>query len=315
VPNVNTLLREHVVLKYEMVDRAFLNGYRSGSGVIASRPKLQERDQLSWFLCQHRGQEIPRYELLGKMTRNFVAAVEAYAAEHTVPMVQFEKGQRKETVALLYLKTAEREDRYGVVMIGVSQEKANVFRPPAKGQREAGKFAAHRNAAFVKYLYFYIRDRDFGPTFIRFCTYAPFSVRACVNGHQWLIQRLRMSGHRVEPLDNGIAWVNDPEALRRLCRRFSAAHIQRFFDRWLSYLPNPFTAFDRGAEYEDLFEFGQGTQCAFGDPWQAAGGGTQRHRHRHRLVFIEQQRRQVRFRQRSISRSDLPSARRRARYA
>jgi len=27
VPNVNTLLDEHVVLKYECLDRLFLNGY------------------------------------------------------------------------------------------------------------------------------------------------------------------------------------------------------------------------------------------------------------------------------------------------
>jgi hypothetical protein len=65
MPNVNTLLDEHVVLKYEFPDRFFLNGY------IA---KLQEPNQLSWFPCQHRGEEIPRYEVLGEMTRSFVAA-------------------------------------------------------------------------------------------------------------------------------------------------------------------------------------------------------------------------------------------------
>lgn len=211
--------------------------------------KLQEPDQLFWFLCQHRGEDIPRYEHLGKMTRDFVAAVERYAADRGVPVVPFEKGQRKEAVALPYFKAAEHEGRYGVVMIGGSQEKANVFRPPAKGQRETGKFAAHRNSAYVKYFYIYIRDRDFGPTFIRVCTYAPFSIRVCLNAQQWLLQRLQMSGHEVEALDNGIAWVDDPEALRRLCRRFSPAHIQRFFDRWISYLPNPFTPHDRGAGY------------------------------------------------------------------
>lgn len=240
MPNVNTLLRDHVALKCEMVDRVFLNGYVA---------KLQEPDQLYWFLCQHRGQEIPRYELLGKMTHEFVAAVESYSTERGVPLVNFEKGQRKETVALRYFQAAEREDRYGVVMVGVSQERANVFRPPAKAQRQVGRFAAHRNSAYVKYFYLYIRDRDFGPTFIRFCTYAPFSVRVCLNGHQWLLQRLRMSGHQVQALDNGILAVDDPEALRRLCRRFGPAHIQRFFDRWISFLPNPFSAQDRAAGY------------------------------------------------------------------
>lgn len=143
MPNVNTLLREHVVLKYEMVDRIFLNGYVA---------RLQEPHQLHWFLCQHRGQEIPRYELLGKMTRDFVTAVEEYAADREIPVLHFERGQRKEAVALPYFQAAERRGYYGVILIGVSQEKANVFRPPAKGQREVGKFAAHRNSAFVKYI-------------------------------------------------------------------------------------------------------------------------------------------------------------------
>src|SRR5262245_61003855 len=64
VPDLNTLLDQHVTLVYESVDRIFLNGYVA---------KLQEPDQLAWFLCQHRGEEIPRYELLGKMIREFVA--------------------------------------------------------------------------------------------------------------------------------------------------------------------------------------------------------------------------------------------------
>lgn len=57
MPNVNTLLDEHVVLKCEFVDRIFLNGYVA---------RLQEPHDLAWFLCQHRGEEIPRYEVLGR---------------------------------------------------------------------------------------------------------------------------------------------------------------------------------------------------------------------------------------------------------
>jgi hypothetical protein len=135
-------------------------------------------------------------------------------------------------------------------MIGIAQERANVFRPPGKHHRgKGGGFAASRNSAFVKHLYLYIWDRDFGPTFIKFCTYAPFSVRVCLNAHMWLRQRLERSGHYVEPLDNGIADVDDELALRRLCRRFGPAHIQRYFDRWLYRLPNPFIAKDRRAGY------------------------------------------------------------------
>jgi hypothetical protein len=241
VPDINTLLDQHVTLAYESVDRVFLNGYVA---------KLQEPDQLAWFLGQHRGEAIPRYELLGQMTRDFVAAVERYARDRNVPVIHFEKGQRKETVAEPYFAQAALLGREGVVLVGIAQEKANVFRPPRKERRgRGGGFAAGRNSAFVKHLYLYIWDRDFGPTFIKFCTYAPWSVRVCLNGHMWLRQHLQRSCHVVEPLDNGIAYVDDANALRRLCRRFGPQHIQRFFDRWMYRLPNPFTAHDRRAGY------------------------------------------------------------------
>jgi hypothetical protein len=108
VPNVNTLLDEHVVLKYEFVDRIFLNGYLA---------RLQEPADLSRFLCQHRGEEIPRYAVLGEMTAAFVAAVLKYAADHQVPIVEFERGQRKEGVAQPYFE-AFGQHREGVVLIG-----------------------------------------------------------------------------------------------------------------------------------------------------------------------------------------------------
>jgi hypothetical protein len=38
---------------------------------------------------------------------------------------------------------------------------------------------------------------------------AACSVRVCLNGQMWLRQRLRRSGHVVEPIDNGIAYVDD----------------------------------------------------------------------------------------------------------
>ena len=241
MPDLNTLLDQHVTLAYESVDRVFLNGYVA---------KLQEPDQLAWFLGQHRGEELPRYELLGKMTRDFVAAVEQLAQDQNIPVVHFEKGQRKETIAEPHFAQAALLGREGVVLVGIAQEKANVFRPPGKQRRgPGGGFAAGRNSAFVKHFYLYIWDRDFGPTFIKFCTYAPWSVRVCLNGHMWLRQHLRRSGHYVEPLDNGIADVDDPVALARLCRRFGPQHIQRFFDRWMYRLPNPFTATDRRAGY------------------------------------------------------------------
>ena len=75
MPDLNTVLDQHVTLVYESVDRVFLNGYVA---------KLQEPGQLAWFLGPHRAEALPRYELLGKMTRDFVAAIERYARDRNI---------------------------------------------------------------------------------------------------------------------------------------------------------------------------------------------------------------------------------------
>lgn len=90
MPNVNTLLDEHVVLKYEMADRIFGHVYL---------PWLQNPDDMAWFLTRHLGQEIPRYEVLGEVTRRFVAAVEKFAADHEIPMLTSSGGRTRRTLS------------------------------------------------------------------------------------------------------------------------------------------------------------------------------------------------------------------------
>jgi hypothetical protein len=55
-----------------------------------------------------------------------------------IPVVDFEKGQRKETSAEPHFLQAALFRRKGVVLVGIAQEKANVFRPPRKGRRDCG---------------------------------------------------------------------------------------------------------------------------------------------------------------------------------
>jgi len=218
MPNLNTLLDRCVLLVYEFFDRFFLNGYVA---------RLQDADDLAWFLTKVRGHDIPRYEVLGEMSRRFVAAVGKLAADQQIPLIEFERGQRKEDIAAPLFEKARLADREGVVLIGWAQERVNVFSPPNKQDRQSGKFAPKRHPARPKTFYFYIWDRDWGPTNIRICTYAPFAMRINLNGQMWLIQHLRRSGHYVETIDNGIADVDDKEALRRLCRRFLGRDFNR----------------------------------------------------------------------------------------
>ena len=115
----------------------------------------------------------------------------------------FEKGQRKDAVAQRYLASFEGEE--AVV------PSARRRRKPASSARRSGGDAAGltypwiiRSTAMVNHYYVYILDRDFGPLFIKFCSYFPYPAKLCLNGHEWLKRQLTQREVPFEPLDNGI---------------------------------------------------------------------------------------------------------------
>jgi hypothetical protein len=91
------ILREHVTLKVESIDRMYLNVYV---------PKLQCESGASWFLRQQRKCPIASSATMAPISRAFVEAIEAYAQKHEVPVLTFEKGQRKDDEVAPYLKKA-----------------------------------------------------------------------------------------------------------------------------------------------------------------------------------------------------------------
>ena len=193
------------------------------------------------FLTQHRGQAIPSPTLLQKMTDAFVQATRAFAAAQPIPLLHFERGVRKEAVA------AEQRARFtgtdGVVFIGVAQEKAHAFRASKRTDGPLVGFQYSRQPVYVNYYYFYLLDDDFGPAFIKVCSYAPFTLKVCLNGHEWAKRQLAKAGIAFEALDNGFRACADPARLQALCDALGAAQIQAFFAKWLARLPLPL---DRG---------------------------------------------------------------------
>ena len=60
------------------------------------------------------------------MTRALIQAIEQFAEQNQIPIVTFEKGQRKDEVAAEL--RAQYPHREGVVFIGKAQEKCAVYR-------------------------------------------------------------------------------------------------------------------------------------------------------------------------------------------
>jgi hypothetical protein len=81
--------------------------------------------------------------------------------------------------------------------------------------------------------YFYIADADFGPGFIKVCTYFPYPAKVWLNGHEWAKRQARREKVAFSELANGFASCEQPAALQAICDRFGPSDVQGFFDRWM----------------------------------------------------------------------------------
>ena len=60
--------------------------------------------------------------MLGKMTNEYKAAVEAFAQVNDIPLFHFERGVRKDNIAAEYRE--HRDEQEGILFIGIAQERA-----------------------------------------------------------------------------------------------------------------------------------------------------------------------------------------------
>jgi DNA-binding HxlR family transcriptional regulator len=238
--SVADILDNHVTLTVEGIDRMYLNAYI---------PKLQREQGAAWFFLGHRQQVVASPALMAPMSRSFVVGLDRFAAQNQVPIVHFQKGQRKDDVMKERLQKFSSTE--GVVFIGKAQEKASVYRTEKRHNTKTGKTYVWivRSTAMVNHIYIYAVDHDFGPFFLKFCTYFPYNAKLCINGHEYAKQQLALEGIPFEALDNGILSCADPGRLQEICDGLSPEKIDGLLRKWLRLLPHPFTATDREAGY------------------------------------------------------------------
>ena len=53
----------------------------------------------------------------------------------------------------------------------------------AEGNGVSGAVDFHAGV-YVNHYYFYIDDADFGPLFLKVCSYAPWAIKLCLNGNE-----------------------------------------------------------------------------------------------------------------------------------
>ena len=231
--NVAEIIRQHVTLEVEGIDRMYLNAYVPG---------LQTEGGFVHFVRNHLGFPIASTAVIAPLSDRFVRSIEAFAKTHQVDLVAFEKDQRKDDLAKAYLARCTFTE--GVLFIGKAQEKARVFRTIHKRNSETGKSYPwiSRGSALPNHYYFYLLDEDFGPLFIKFCSYFPYAAKLCINGHEWVKRQLTKEGIAFEALDNGVLSCADPKRLQELCNSLDCEKIDAVFRKWLTRLPHPLPA-------------------------------------------------------------------------
>ncbi len=236
---VAAVLKNHVTLEVESIDRMYLNVYV---------PTLQTDRSVACFWRFHRGHRFASSVLMDPMSKAFLAKLEAYARNHNVPILTFAKGQRKDDVAKEHLAKFHRPE--GVVFIGKAQERARVFRTERRQSERGGTYPwIVASTAMVNQWYVYLKDKDFGPLFLKFSSYFPYNAKLCLNGHEYLKCQLQQAGIGFKALANGIAESADPKALQALAEGLTPAKIDGLLRKWLAQLPHPFSRKDRAAGY------------------------------------------------------------------
>src|SRR6266536_1977798 len=155
--SVAQLQREHVVMELECIDRMYLNAYI---------PKLTTEGGIASFFRGYLGHRFASTKAAGSMTDAFIRAIRDFIHDQDIPLVRFQKGQRKDDIFQKHLRKFKKPQ--GVVFVGVAQEKVRVPRTVRKHFPDGGSIPwIAYTTAMVNAYYFYCVDEDFGPFFIK----------------------------------------------------------------------------------------------------------------------------------------------------
>jgi hypothetical protein len=127
VHRVSELLEDHVTLELEGIDRMYLNAYVPG---------LQTPEGTAWFFRSHRGHTFASSALMDPMSKAFVASIEMFVQSEQVPLITFQKGQRKDDIAKQMRAGFDKQE--GVVFVGKAQEKTPVLRTEKRTNPQTG---------------------------------------------------------------------------------------------------------------------------------------------------------------------------------
>ncbi len=115
-----------------------------------------------------------------------------------------------------HLDRAARTGRSQVAAIGVAQEFASVWTARKRDTDPAKppQFSFTKQQRRVTVFYVYLWADDFGPAFIKLCSWFPYPIKLWVNGHEWAKRQATKAGIGFTELSNGFATCDQPRHCR-----------------------------------------------------------------------------------------------------
>ncbi len=170
--------------------------------------------------------------VLGQVSEKFREAVKAQAERERIPVHQFQHKERKDDIANEFQPAARRAGPNRLHRGGAGEGQSVQWH---EGQRSV--LLNRDKTIYVNHYYFYIDDDDFGPLFIKVCSYAPWGIKPGINGHEWAKRQLEKRKIGYEALDNGFLSCAEPEKLQQICDSLGPEQIERLFRKWLKRIP------------------------------------------------------------------------------
>jgi hypothetical protein len=233
--------QDNIAMHYACFDRMVLDG---------RIPAFLDGARAMGFFSHDRGM-FPVYKKdLVKISADYEKWVRQQVQSSQCPLLENIEGRRDQFMEQ-YFTSAQPDQIVGIIK---AREPGRIM--TAVGLQ--GK-STHLESKlrWVNQFNFYIQDLDFGPLFVRICPYFPFSVRICLNQHDWIANRLRGQGVEVQQRDNSFVACCDPTALQSTADSLTAQDLTACGRKWVDRLVPFFTPDEReslGCEHRFYFK-------------------------------------------------------------
>ena len=142
---------------------------------------MQRAAGAAYFFREIRGASVLSSALMAPIAQRFVAGIKRYAERNGIDIVSFRRGERKDDRTQEYLR--EWPGGEGVLYIGKARGQCTERRHRPSGATYAWLVDS---TAMVNHFNFYVVDDNFGPFFLKFCSYFPYNAKLCINGQEYL---------------------------------------------------------------------------------------------------------------------------------